>query len=242
MVFAVGNVFSDLYREKMLWIAPLCSGTFLLIAMFLASQIRRKFLISASLSFGTSLILCLLLFGTGKIIARDNFYQIEKHPAHIELMHPGRGKSAYVMPDPRVLGRTYGKQIRKLAPDYHHLYVEWIDYTNHPSFPQEKTFDEILIFGAQHFQYAKFAKNLTIPTILIHPIGYPGFQDTFSIQKLILPEIDITGGSDQSWKDWAIEKGVPVCYSQNTGTDIRLDWPAILDRSSIRSKPEKTSK
>jgi hypothetical protein len=235
MVFAIGNIFSNLYRENALWIAPLCAGFFLLLTLFFGPKIRCKFSFLISLSMGASLTLCLLLFGTGKILAKDNFYQIEKHPSHIELTHPGKGKSAYVMPDPRVLGRVYGKHIRKVAPDYHHLYIEWIDYISHPMFPLEKTFDEILVFGSQHHRYAIYAKDFSISAILIHPIGSPDLKDALNIKKLILPEFDISGGSDQLWEKWAIEKGVPVFHSKNTGTDIRLDWPEALHRLSKRT-------
>jgi hypothetical protein len=232
IIFALGNVFSTLYREVTLWIVPLCAGFFLFSAPLFAPKIRSKLPRLILYSMESSLVICLLLFGASKFITKDDFYQIEKHPHHIELTHPGKGKSAYVMPDPRVLGYAYGKQIRKLAPHYHHLTVEWINYTSHPTLPLEKTFDEILVFGSQQFQYAK---DLVIPTTLIHPIGSPGLEDSFSIQKLILPEIDISGGSDQLWKEWASNVGVPVFYSKNVGTDIRLDWPKALSHSTIET-------
>ncbi len=235
MVFAIGNIFSTLYRDDTLWIIPVSVGFFLLFMLFFESRIRFKLITFISLSMGAALTLCLILFSIGKTLARDNFYQIEKHPFHIELNHMGNGKSAYVMPDPRVLGRVYGKQIRKLAPHYHHLYIEWIDYTSRPIFPVEKTFDEILVFGSQHSQYERFAKDSTIPAILIHPIGNPNLRDSSNIQKLILPEIDISGGSDQLWKKWAIEKEIPFFHSKNTGTDIHLDWPEVLHRLSKKT-------
>ncbi|MCX6868802.1 MAG: O-antigen ligase family protein [Verrucomicrobia bacterium] len=215
-----------------------------------------------------AVILCLILYTSGKTIPSDVAIALSSDrnvvilymagktiPSDVSIaLSPDRNVvtcravqghlgEVLVFPERSVLGKDWGKEIRRLAaaPKYRdfefHSCIEGYSGTEgarsggaSPKF--------IVACGAQAPKgFAALARFPASRLILVHPLGKPVPPELMAGEvSVILPMLD-TGGSGRSWRAVCNKRKWKCLTSPGTGQDVRLVWPDVLD-NAFRDKPD----
>ena len=270
LVFLIANVFSTLWIFKNLWWLPAAAGLAILITGFCAQgksvaavYDRRclsgmilitgfcaqgwRFIKFAAMTLAASsllaVILCLILYTAGKTIPSDVAITLSPD-RNVVTCRVGQGRlgEVLVFPERSVLGKDWGKEIRRLAaaPKYHdfefHTSIEGYSGTEGVRSGASPKF--IVACGAQAPKgFAALARFPASRLILIHPRGKP-LPPTQMLGEVsvILPMLD-TSGSGRSWRSASKKRGWNCLTSPGVGQDVRLVWPDVLD-NAFRDKPD----
>ena len=271
LVFLIANVFSTLWIFKNLWWLPAAAGLVILITGFCAQGMsvaavydRRclsgmslitglcaqgwRFIRFAAMTLAASsllaVILCLILYTSGKTIPCDVAITLspDRNVVTCRAVQGHLGE-VLVFPERSVLGKDWGKEIRRLAaaPKYRdfgfHSSIEGYSGTEgarsggaSPKF--------IVACGAQAPKgFAALARFPASRLILVHPLGKPVPPELMAGEvSVILPMLD-TGGSGRSWRAVCNKRKWKCLTSPGTGQDVRLVWPDVLD-NAFRDKPD----
>jgi hypothetical protein len=246
LVFLIANVFSTLWIFKNLWWLPAAAGLVILITVFCAQGWR--FIKFAAMTLAASsllaVILCLILYTAGKTIPSDVSIALspDRNVVTCRAVQGHLGE-VLVFPERSVLGKDWGKEIRRLAaaPKYRdfgfHSSIEGYSGTGgarsggaSPKF--------IVACGAQAPKgFAALARFPASRLILVHPLGKPVPPELMAGEvSVILPMLD-TGGSGRSWRAVCNKRKWKCLTSPGTGQDVRLVWPDVLD-NAFRDKPD----
>jgi hypothetical protein len=147
-----------------------------------------------------------------------------------------------VLPDERVLGPVPGREVRRLAlarPDL----VIWLPQSTAP-FVDGRRLDEtrspvraIPMNGGAEWSRTWALGASELPTDVpvstlwrLHPLGWPT-NDEMLVSGITLPQL-AGAGELLAWRRWAEERGIGVQRSGIAGTDIRANWPQIIERET----------
>lgn len=117
LTFLVAGVFSTVMEEAILWIIPLlCAGILFLCTLFERTPVSRHVLVAGG---STVAAVCLVLFMTGlshsdRLIRQ--FYRAKNGESIVAIRPWENNTTEWLMaPDIKVLGRSFGKLLRRLC-------------------------------------------------------------------------------------------------------------------------------
>lgn len=138
-----------------------------------------------------------------------------------------------IYPDRSVLGRDWGKEIRRLAtlPQYRDFgFCAAMD--GHPLIDGGLSAGNpkgIVACGAQAPSgFAALARFPASRLVIVHPLGKP-MPSALPLAgvAVILPMLD-TSGNGRTWRAACKKRGWPCLTSPGVGQDVRLVWPEVL--------------
>lgn len=215
--FAMTQVWSNLWIVPALWIAPMAA-----VVLIMGMNVRRgfswgEFRLSAVAVIATSLA----LLTVGWWLTINPEVRREPH-GWVSLQTQAAGKRLALYVDSAVLGDTAGKECRRLA------LLSGIGIVSVGHLP-EKGADAVLLCGDKAAMMEQFKQ----PIWLIHPLGKPPDLDASYGSVLFLPEYTMSF-SDEAWRKYAMERGMPIVISSGVGQDIRSTWPDVLLTAELK--------
>lgn len=165
----------------------------------------------------------------GLVLVRSTSLQLTREPSGIVRLQP-RGKAwsnwLEVYPDAAVLGESYGHELRR-----------WLLVSANPQALRiQSPFRAVSLGGGGHsaviFGEQVMKASLADRRVcLVHPVGLvpSDISGLATGSRVVLAGIDPTGGR-YAWEAWAQERGATVVVNEGLAADVRLRWPAIIDR------------
>jgi len=242
MAWAIGNLFTTLWIEPRLWIVP--SVAIILIVWLSSTVSFRRLCRVVVVAGGGAFITCALLFLTGVALSSKQEVKVSQRRNVVLLAsrkNPTDGSiiAWNVWPDKKVLGRTPGKELRRLfleMPRRRCLVVHKVEAQT-----QDDAFSDgnIILLGEQCERFTADMRDDRPPRqwLLVHPTTSPRTPANISPKQAIslvvlLPEIDELG-LNAAWRAWAETIGARVIVSPNVGLDIRAAWPEVIQKIGV---------
>jgi hypothetical protein len=239
MAWAVANVFTTLWIEPMLWVAPGAACLFLIL-IFLKGDWRN--LSKSALMIG--LFIAVLSTGSLHVLRgswlrpKEKSFRIAPTGLGAVTISQSGADSAewHAWPDVSVLGPTPGKEFR--------IWMEVMDVhllrlTVHQVVPRSSSGvlakkEGVILFG-RHSERVRQEIALKPENLwVIHPTVEPptgvavvSGGESPTLITVLLPEIDEVG-INSAWQFWAEQNMARVVSSPNCGVDIRAVWPDVL--------------
>lgn len=215
--FAMAQVWSNLWIIPALWIAPITAAL-----LVIGLKVRRGFSWrEVRLSAITILVISLMLMAIGWCFPIHPQVRRETH-GWVLLQAHETGRRVALYADPAVLGDASGKECRRLA------LLTGIGLVGVGHLPREGV-DVVLLCGDK----ATLMEQFKQPVWLIHPAGKPPDRDAPRNSVLFLPEYTMSF-SDEAWRKYAAERGMPIVVSPGVGQDIRAAWPDVLNKAGAK--------
>jgi hypothetical protein len=242
MAWAIGNLFTTLWIEPRLWIVP--SVAIILIVWPASTVSPRRLCWAGLIGGGGAIITCALLFLTGVALSSKQGVNVSLRRDVVLLessANPTDGsiKVWNVWPDKKVLGRSPGKELRRLfleTPELRCLVVHKAEAKNQDDVYSGRN---IILLGEQceRFTAERRGEQQPLQWILVHPTSSPPMSANASPKQsisllVLLPEIDELG-LNAAWRAWAETIGARVIVSPNVGLDIRAAWPEVIQKIAV---------
>ncbi|MBC2601602.1 O-antigen ligase family protein [Puniceicoccus vermicola] len=228
-IWFVGNLFSTQWIIPKLWIVPSLSLAFAMILLLFRNR-WRVIVISLGTAALVSGVLCAVAFQVGSRIRHSPEIAVEGDWIEILQGAPAESdthsKQRIVLPDPDILGRDYGRELRKFfaEEEFPSTIVPRYENFTIPTRPYET----VIAMG----KYVNNALALPAPEILLfHPTVRPDPEIVASPPEgtsvtLFLPDLDVSGYEDL-WRKAARREGWKITSTGWTGLDLRTQWPDI---------------
>lgn len=217
LAFLVANFFSVLGGFVSLDILPLGFVLFL-GALFLWCDRNARWKLLRQSAVGAS-ALVLLLFASSHVLARADSIQVRRLTSNsVQLGLAAKpSRSLHVFPDPHVLGREYGKEMRRLV---HLLGPEWRIVVHHSTVDA----NDVRLAGEDRVLWTGGTCRACPPTLLkhsifLHPVLLPG-DPVVAVGQVILPGIDEHAQNAL----WTNSRGSHVSRLDACGVDARGAW------------------
>jgi hypothetical protein len=224
LVWAIVNVFSTLYRSWPLALLPIAAAGYNILKDRQTWSIRLIWSSLAAAATVCSLYLLSIWVGRHaeiKVTERNNRLIFE-----CPQIDNGSRREICIIPDENVLGRSPGKEIRRLL-------IQGRVQRAISLSPQGSTFKgefgHKMMFGASASDRRNFANNHDDVVYIIHPTrSPPATPETYHFLHLFvqLPEID-EAAVNEAWRQWTRKYNGAIRETPNSGIDIRNQWPAI---------------
>ncbi len=230
VAWLTANIFTTLWIDPKLWIVPsLAIGALLWMAARRVDMRLGKIIRLSGVFAGLAL---LMLYGAGRWLDRNKALDIR--PGANDTVWAKRGAGSelwHVWADPAVLGRTFGKELRRWleqAPSDNLFVVHHagMDGSREVLPPMA---ERVVLMGRQAERLVD-SKQGPRQLWLVHPRGMPPFDAPGKAAGeivIFLPEVDEVGDAP-AWRRWAKESGASIVESAHSGLDIRALWPGIL--------------
>lgn len=222
VVFAVANGFSTLWIFPGLWWMPGMSLIAFAAVGIVVVQGRPLLLrplrwcVFASLV--VSIAVLMAVWAAGQRLGSRSGVTIE---SQFFILGNGHPRKWLVMPDSAVLGRDYGKGLRRFAAELDDQGVGLL-------IPRSEQAGSGMSVGALVLMGGRCSVPLKDVTaarlILIHPAGPPQDFRGFGEVLVLVPALD-PGPHARQWSEQATAKGWDVHPSGAIGVDIRAVWP-----------------
>lgn len=233
VAFSIGSLFTVLYYSPLLFLVFAVSSLGLI---WIGNSIVLRGSALATIAF-SSLVLsglaCSGLYGFGTYLVSQDPFKVTPIGDCVRLDYQGSasyGGSLYVLPDPRVLGVSYGNAIRELGGMYSSITVEKLGSGGSLKMADTEAPDVLFVFGSQFSRYVKSDELADVSAYIVHPIGKPTTSRNENVAGVLLPGWSLPENRQSAWEDWAEANKVPLFYSEGVGTDIRSVWPEAFLR------------
>lgn len=233
VVFLVANVFSTLWIFANLWWLPA-----LATAWILAAGIRCRTGVGWRVLGAGWLLACAstaTLWWAGQTREAPTTIRLRKDGAVVCQAAGGSGVNVGILlPDPTVLGESWGKEVRRLALSDPELSIV---VPVERDVPESDEFDGWLIAcGARAGEGLAMQERVPDARVtLVHPLGQPDAEASVKATvNVFLPALD-TGGAARRWRSVARRQGWGCRRSAGVGQDIRLRWPAVVAEAWART-------
>ncbi|HEY5741120.1 MAG TPA: O-antigen ligase family protein [Terrimicrobiaceae bacterium] len=218
VTFLISGLFSTVMEERLLWVIPsLCAGLLLVWNLAEGTRITGKVLLAGG---ATTAVVCLMLFITG-LSRSDEFvrqFYRGKDGAAIAAIHSSENKSAewVVAPDARILGRAFGKLLRRLCRE---------TGIGLRFYPPSLEGDENVILVGDCTEVG--LRNIPVKLVLLAPKSLREDQMQRLLAGnvlLLLPEVD-EDGRTECWRDVArnVEHD-KIKLVELEGVGLQADW------------------
>lgn len=221
-----GNAFSTQWIIGGLWLIPSVAVALLLLAGLVRAP--RVSVVPALL--GSALAGALLGAGSyfaGALVTHEPGVYLAQGWVRLQPAVPAKGPDLLALPDRDVLGRDYGRELRRLlAQTPPRALVAPPD----PADPMPREpFLHVLATGL----HANNAMREGVKSLLIvHPTVRPDPKAADNLPPdarvtLFLPDLDV-GGYGDLWRSLARQRKWAVVSTGWTGLDLRAKWPAVV--------------
>lgn len=217
------NVFST-FLEVISLLALGAFAWFLAIAAFtlVDHQLLRKRLPGGA---AISILVALLLSGGVVILGNQLGRKTSPTVGLLErcvILNPNGAISAAIVPDESVLGRDYGKELRRLAlatPKYRWTVVPPGDLAARKALSKQ----QLIVLTGRGADLVGELKGKSTRVIIVHPAVGPNEGLAYDNFLVLLPGFDQLGLG----ATWA-EKVPGMIYTALSGQDLRAHWPEAL--------------
>ncbi len=236
VAWGLGNVWSSLWTEALLWMIPGISMLLIFAAGFHAKAFRPKIL---AVSFGSALLMIAALMGTGHVLSKGTRWRAipDTQSGMVVLnsnTHPEATKHPAweIWADGAVFGTYFGRTIRQISDESPagQLIV-------HPPWARKEDPGNgnasIRVYSGFHAGRLGTEKNKG-KIVILHPTVFPPFDDNMKCPAVTvcLPESDVSK-YDLPWRIWTAKTGARLIYSPQMGRGIQASeetefWRSLL--------------
>jgi len=237
VAWMIANIFTTLWIDPKLWIVP---SVACLVLIWCARTIVVTRLIALTVaSLGIAIFAGGGLYGVGRWLSREQTLFPAPCAGGSVVLTPATLNEVvwHTWPDPVVLGRTPGKELRRWLVSKS-ANIQLVVHCAAPLRSRDVPAgaDRVVLFGRQVEWIGHDLSAKCRELWLIHPTVGPRAVVNSQNQlppriTVVLPQIDEMGNT-QAWRRWAQENRADLLESSASGLDVRVAWPEILSRDS----------
>jgi hypothetical protein len=237
VAWGMGNVWSSLWTEALLWMLPGISMLLILTAGF---HMRASWPKVLAAPFGSALLMVATLLGTGHVLSKDTRWRVTPAAQSGAVVLVSKNLPEVtehpvceVWTDGVVFGTYFGRTIRQISDKSpaDRIIV-------HPPWARNGNFGNdnpsIRVYSGFHAGSPGIGTNRG-EIVILHPTVFPPFDDN-NMEcpgvTVCLPEADVSK-YDLPWRVWASKTGAHLIHSPQMGRNIQASeetefWRSLL--------------